>query len=139
MAAPRYEVLAHTADTGIVAFGESPVEAFANAAYGMFDLVFDLSRVPAAEECRVEEEADSLGELLVAWLSSLLAEAEIRGLAFSAFSVEMPEGGRLRGTAAGSASAGLELRGPPVKAVTYHDLAVEQVPGGWRARVIFDV
>jgi SHS2 domain-containing protein len=26
-----------------------------------------------------------------------------------------------------------------VKAVTYHDLAVEQGPGGWRARVIFDV
>ncbi len=135
----RYEVLSHTADTGIVAYGESPAEAFANAAFGAFDLVFDLSEVSGSEECRVEVEAETLGELLVAWLSALLAEAEIRGLVFSAFQVEMLAGGRLRGTAAGSPSAGRELRGPPVKAVTYHDLAVEQVPGGWRARVIFDV
>jgi SHS2 domain-containing protein len=136
---PRYEVLSHTADTGIVAYGESPEEAFANAAFAMFDLVFDLSRVPAAEECRVEVEGETPGELLVAWLSVLLAEAEIRGLAFSSFRVEMLSAERLGGTAAGAPSAGLELRGPPVKAVTYHDLAVEQVPGGWRARVIFDV
>ncbi|MBP1632769.1 MAG: Archease protein family, partial [Acidobacteria bacterium] len=42
-------------------------------------------------------------------------------------------------TAWGGPSSGLELRGPPVKAVTYHDLAVEQESGGWRVRVIFDV
>ncbi len=135
----RYEVLSHTADTGLVAFGESAAEAFANAAYGMFDLAFDLSRIPATEECRVEVEADTLDELLVAWLSVLLAEAEIRGLAFSSFRVGTLAEGRLVGTAAGSGSAGLELRGPPLKAVTYHDLSVEQVAGGWQARVIFDV
>jgi SHS2 domain-containing protein len=136
---PRYEVLAHTADTGIVAHGASLAEAFESAAFGMFDIVCDLSRAPAADECRVEVEADTPGELLVAWLSALLAEAEIRGLAFSTFRVRLFAGNRLRGTAAGSPSAGLELRGPPVKAVTYHDLAVEEEPGGWRARVIFDV
>ena len=136
---PRYEVLSHTADTGIVAYGESLAEAFANAAFGMFDLVLDLSEVPAVEECRVEVQAETAGELLVAWLSALLAEAEIRGLAFSSFRVDSLSGGRLAGTAAGAPSAGRELRGPPVKAVTYHDLVVEEAPGGWRARVIFDV
>jgi len=122
-----------------VASGASLAEAFENAAFGMFDLVFDLSGVAATEECRVEVEAESLGELLVAWLAALLTEAEIRNLAFSRFVVEDPAGGSLRGTAWGGPSAGLELRGPPVKAVTYHDLAVERAPGGWRARVIFDV
>ena len=136
---PRYEVLSHTADTGIVAYGESLAEAFANAAFGMFDLVFDLSEVPAVEECRVEVQAETPGELLVAWLSALLAEAEIRGLALSRFVVEEMTGGHLVGIARGSPTAGRELRGPPVKAVTYHDLVVEEVPGGWRARVIFDV
>ena len=136
---PRYEVLAHTADTGIVASGAGLAEAFENAAFGMFDLVFDLSGVLAIEECRVEVGAESLGELLVAWLSALLAEAEIRNLAFSRFVVEEPAARSLRGTAWGGPSSGLELRGPPVKAVTYHDLAVEQEPGGWRVRVIFDV
>ena len=136
---PRYEILSHTADAGIVASGASLAEAFENAAFGMFDLVFDLSGVSATEECRVQVEAESLGELLVAWLSALLTEAEIRNLAFSRFVVEDPAGGSLQGTAWGGPFAGLELRGPPVKAVTYHDLAVEPEPGGWRARVIFDV
>jgi len=136
---PRYEVFSHTADTGIVAHGVSMAEAFENAAFGMFDLVFDLPGVGAVEECRVEVQAETPGELLVAWLSALLAEAEIRDLAFSSFSVDLLPGGRLVGSAAGAPAAGLDLRGPPMKAVTYHDLAVEEVPGGWRARVIFDV
>ena len=136
---PRYRVLPHTADVGIAAAGATVEEAFENAAFGMFDLVFDLAGVTGTEACRVEVEAETLGELLVAWLSALLAEAEIRGLAFSRFAVEEPAGGSLRGTAWGGPSAGLELRGAPVKAVTYHGLAVERTVDGWRARVIFDV
>lgn len=135
----RYRVISHTADTGIEARGATLTEAFENAAYGMFDLMFDLSGVGAATECAVEAEGETRDELLVAWLSALLAEAEIRGVVFSRFAVEEIGEGALRGTASGVATAGLELRGPPVKAVTFHDLAVEQVRGGWQARVIFDV
>ncbi len=136
---PRYRILPHTADVGIAASGTTLAEAFENAAFGMFDLMFDLSAVEAAEECRVEASAETDGELLVAWLSALLAEAEIRGLAFGRFRVEMLAGGRLSGLAAGARSDARELRGPPVKAVTYHDLAVEESPEGWEVRVIFDV
>ena len=135
----RYRVLPHTADIGIAATGASIEEAFENAAFGMFDLMFDLSRVGEEEQCRVEAEGEAPAELLVAWLAALLTEAEIRGLAFSRFKVEMTGEGRLHGMAAGAASGPLELRGPPVKAVTYHEAAVEAVPGGWEARVIFDV
>lgn len=135
----RYRVIAHTADIGIVARGATPAEAFENAAYGMFDLMFDLRRLGAEEQCAVEARGETADELLVAWLSALLAEAEIRGLVFSRFTVDELREGVVRGTAGGVPAAGLELRGPPVKAVTFHDLAVEQVPGGWQARVIFDV
>jgi SHS2 domain-containing protein len=135
----RYRVIAHTADTGIEARGASLAEAFENAAYGMFDLMFDLSGVGAGTECTVEVAGETLDELLVAWLSALLAEAEIRGLVLSRFAVEEIGEGTLRGMASGVPTVGLELRGPPVKAVTFHDLAVKQVPGGWQARVIFDV
>jgi SHS2 domain-containing protein len=136
---PRYRILPHTADIGIAAGGASLEEAFENAAFAMFDLMFDLSAVEEAEECRVEAEGETPGELLVAWLSALLADAEMRGLALGRFRVEEIGGGRLRGSAAGMPSGALELRGPPVKAVTYHDLAVDEVPGGWEVRVIFDV
>ena len=89
--------------SGIAAGGATLAEAFENAAFGMFDLMFDLSAVEAAEECRVEASAETDGELLVAWLSALLAEAEIRGLAFGRFRVEMLAGGSLSGYALGSA------------------------------------
>ena len=136
---PRYRIVPHTADVGIAAAGATLEEAFENAAFGMFDLTFDLSGVGGLVEVEVEAEGATPGDLLVAWLSALLAEGEVRGLALSRFRVESLGEGRLRGRAAGSASAGIELRGPPVKAVTYHDLAVEEVPGGWEVRVIFDV
>lgn len=134
----RYRILSHTADIGIAAAGATLEEAFENAAYGMFDLMFDLSRVPVEEEGRVEVEGDDTAELLVAWLSALLTEGEIRGLAFCRFRVEALSSGRLMGTAAGAA-APLPLRGPPIKAVTYHGLSVAEVLGGWEVRVIFDV
>ncbi|MBN2114709.1 MAG: archease [Acidimicrobiia bacterium] len=135
----RYRILSHTADTGIVAVGATLEEVFENAAFGMFDLMFDLSLVPPEEECHVEVEGDDPAELLVAWLSALLTEADIRGLAFCRFRLEGLRSCCLSGGAAGSAAARLILRGPPIKAVTYHGLAVEETPEGWAARVIFDV
>lgn len=135
----RYETLAHTADTGIVAFGLTLEEVFVNAAFGMFDSVFDLSTVAGTVQVAVEAEGETLDELLVAWLSALLAEAEIRGLAFSKFTADLSRAGRVAGSALGAPAAGQDLVGPPIKAVTFHDLAVERAAAGWQARVIFDV
>jgi len=135
----RYEILAHTADTGIVAQGSTPEEVFENAAFGLFDITFDLATIAASQERRIEAEGQDLGELLVAWLSELLASAEIDDLVFASFRVAELGEGRIVGIASGSTVEGIELAGPPVKAVTYHDLEVVEVAGGWRARVIFDV
>ena len=135
----RYEVLAHTADTGIVAYGSTPEEVFENAAFGMFDLTVDLAAAAASEERRIEAEGRGLGELLVAWLSELLAVAEIDDLVFVWFRVSELREDRVVGVASGSTAEGIGLEGPPVKAVTYHDLEVAPVADGWRARVIFDV
>jgi SHS2 domain-containing protein len=135
----RYEPLDHTADTGIVAYGAGLPELFENAAFGMFDLMFDLSELHTGRDHQVSVEADGLEELLVAWLEELLFRAESEGLAFLAFSVEELDEHRLSGVAKGVSSEGVELVGPPIKAVTYHDLEVTETESGWRARVIFDV
>lgn len=135
----RYEILAHTADTGIVAYGSTLEEVFANAAFGMFGLTFGPPAAPVAEERHIEAEGQGFDELLVAWLSEILAIAEIEGLVFTSFRVAEMGQGRVVGTASGSPVEGVELAGPPVKAVTYHDLEVVETSTGWRARVIFDV
>lgn len=135
----RYEVLSHTADTAIIAYGATLPELFENAAYGMFDLMVDLTAVNPAETRPVSGAGESREELLVAWLSELLAIAEIDGLLFSSFTVDHLEEDGVRGSAGGAPAETFELRGPPVKAVTYHDLAVVEVPDGWWARLVFDV
>ena len=41
----KFEVLNHTADIGIIAYGSSMKEAFANAATGMFSLITELDEI----------------------------------------------------------------------------------------------
>lgn len=136
---PRYRILAHTADTGIVAESPTLAGVFENAAYGMFDLMFELAGLDGTPRIEVRASGDTREDLLVDWLSTLLYEAEVGGLALCAFVVEEVEEGRLRGSAWGVPLEEAALRGPPIKAVTYHDVAVQPVGSGWRARVIFDV
>lgn len=139
MMSSRYEVLPHTADTAIVARGSSLEELFENAAFGMFDLMFDLGALTGSQQVTVEASAETVEEVLVDWLSALLYESEVGDLALCSFNVDFVEGGRVKGSAGGAPVTQVELRGPPVKAVTYHELAVERSTEGWLARVVFDV
>lgn len=135
----RYEVMSHTADTGILAHGASLREVFENAAFAMFDLMYGIGDLVAEDRVEVEVEATTMEELLVDWLSTLLSEAEINDLAFCSFGIDVLVEGRLIGWVGGESTVDLELVGPPIKAVTYHELAIDRSSDGWSARVVFDV
>lgn len=135
----RYEAIDHTADTGIRAYGVTPHELFENAAWGMFDLMFDLKQLSPTRDLPVIAAGDTHEELLFNWLSELLYQSETLDLALCYFTVDRLEEGGVQGSAAGVPMTTVELRGPPIKAVTYHDLAVVENPDTWWARVIFDV
>lgn len=134
----RYEVLSHTADTGIIVHGESLAELFENAAYGMFDLMFDLRRATPTATSEIVIDAKVVEDLMFSWLSELLFRAEVENTAWSTFQVELLEG-RIHAVIGGCGFADLTLRGPPIKAVTLHQLEVALEAGGWRATVVFDV
>ena len=72
-------------------------------------------------------------------LSELLYRSEVDRLALVAFSAETEDDNRVTVTAGGMPLDELELRGPPIKAVTYHELLVTESDDGWYGRVIFDV
>ena len=135
----RYEVIDHTADSGIIAYGVTPNELFENAGWGMFDLMFDLTGVDPVRDIPVTAAGDIIEELLVNWLAELLFHFEVLDLALCYFTVDRLEEGGVHGSAGGVPVGALELRGPPIKAVTYHDLAIVENPATWWARVIFDV
>ena len=67
-----YELIDHTADIAIKAYGKSLSEAFENAAKAMFDIITDSSEIESVGQYDVELEAPDLEQLLVDWLSELL-------------------------------------------------------------------
>lgn len=145
----RFELLEHTADSGVVAFGDSFESLLENAAAGMFSIIADVDSVKPKRSICVEVEADSCEALLVALLRELLFQHDAYGFIFKELKVEelsqlSDEHGemrfKLRAIAFGEpvSETNAELHGD-IKAVTYHGLKVERDAGGWRAQVIFDV
>lgn len=139
MPRPRYESTEHTADLGLVAYGATAKEAFENAAFGMFDLMVDLTGTPETGEIEVRAEADDTEGLLVAFLNELLFIFETQELVLARFDIiDWDAVTRLSARAWGAPLADQEPR-EQIKAVTYHDMRVEQTPEGYEAEVLFDV
>lgn len=134
----RYEIVSHTADVGITTRGAGLGDVIENAAFGMFDLMYATPPAAATGTVEFEIAAASAEELLLDVLADLLSRADAAGVAFSSIVVDADlRSARVR--ALEHPIAGVELHGPPIKAVTYHGLRCEAVHGGWEARVIFDV
>ncbi len=137
--AKRFEVIDHTADIGIAAYGSDLKQAFGNAAYGLFSLMVDLKGV-GDDLCRqVEVEAENKEDLLVAWLNELIYLFEVEGILFKRFVVDELTETRLRSRCYGE---GVDPRRHEikmgVKATTYHMLKVEE-DNGFRVQVLFDI
>ncbi len=134
----RYRELSYTADWGVEVFGDTPEALFAHAAIAMFGLqaAYDVQG-PTVQQY-VEAEGADQAALLVSWLSELLWLQETQGLQVQHVIVRELAETRLRALAFARAGSSDLAH---VKAVTYHDLAVEapDEPGGlWRAQVLFD-
>jgi SHS2 domain-containing protein len=138
---PSYHEIEHTADVGFELTAADLESAFETAAAAMFDLICDLDTVGDGVRRRVRvgaRDAD-LENMMVRWLSELLYVLEAEGLLLSRFDVRTIESSVIEADLAGEPidydrhDVKVEL-----KAVTYHDLAIEQVDGEWLVRVIFD-
>jgi riboflavin kinase/FMN adenylyltransferase len=134
--ARRYEEVEHTADACIRAFGQDLPELFANAAYGMFDLLADMEELHPTIEREVSLEAPDLESLLVDWLGELLYLREAHGEVYKEFEISTLSPTELRAVAKGG--KGFVPR-VDIKAVTYHDLKIEKIEEGYVATIVFDV
>lgn len=137
-----YEIVEHTADIGIRATGRSLEELFAHMAQGMFSLIVPPESVEERQSVPVKAEGGpEQDRLLQAWLRELLYLFDTRHFLGKRFSIEALRPGRIEATVFGET---LDPARHPVdkevKAVTYCELGVEQLPDGtWRAQVIFDI
>lgn len=135
-----FRILEHTADVGFEAFGATREEVFANAARALIHLFADLDSIEAREEVTVRVEASDPPGLLVNWLSEILYLVDAESWLFSDFVVRSLEDTRLHALARGEkfdpSRHGAKLL---LKAITYHQLVLEQTASGWRAQVYVDI
>lgn len=137
---PKYILIDHTADIGIDVFGTTLPELFSNAAFAMFDIITDLSRVEGKKTGEVEVSGIDREQLLVNWLSELLYLHEVKNLLLRDFSVTGIHDARLHASFCGETFLeGKHVIKTEIKAVTYHNLSIIKENRQWKARVIFDL
>ena len=137
---PRYEIIPHTADIGIKAYGKDLKELFQNAAYAMFDIIADLDGLKNSITQPIEVKAQNSEELLVAWLNELLYNFYTKQMIFFDFQIEEIGPNSLKAKAFGRhLGQNRNSLKTEIKAVTYHELEIEDVKNKCVATVIFDV
>ncbi len=134
----RYKFIEHTADIGLIAYGNTLAEAFGNAAYGMFSIIAELDNVKETESRRFEVNGNDPEGLLFEWLNHLLYYFDVDMLLFRRFEVSILPENRLKTICYGEKYDPLRHRlKTGVKSATYHMLKVDSEKN--EVQVIFDV
>ena len=138
--AKRFEIFDHTADIGVIVYGENLKALFENAGEAFFRLITDVRKVRYRVEKRIEIGGETLDRLMVDWLSELLYLHDVESLLFRGFKVESVGEGGLKAVVKGEPfQQGVHVIKTEVKAVTYHRMEVRQENGRWRVQIIFDL
>ena len=134
----RFELIEHTADIGLIAYGNTLAGAFANAAYGMFSIIAGLDAVTETESRRLELSEADPEALLFEWLNRLIYFFDVEMLLFSRFDIIEFDGCRLKAVCHGEKydPSRHQLK-TGVKSATYYMLRVDREKN--QIRVIFDV
>ena len=135
----RYALREHTADVGVEAWGDDVGEVFAALGDGMAAAMCD-DVPPGGDRFDVEVEAEGPEAALFDYLDELIYQRDVRSVlpVDNSASVESVDGRWVvGGSARGVPLAGLGAR--EIKAVTYSEMLLEEVDGGWHAYVVLDV
>ena len=126
----------HTADWELEVWAPNLPSLLEQAARGMYALSgMRLEASPSREYSIALHSADA-ESLLVRFLTELLWVEQEQKLGFADFSIKVEDDCDLRADLRGSTIANLDKE---IKAVTYHNLAVETTSLGLRVNIVFDV
>ena len=134
-----FEIVDHTADVGIIAYGADMSQAFINAARAMFSLITELDDVQEVLHRDIEVTATDKESLLVEWLNELIYLFDVENIIFKRFDITQFNDTQLRATSYGEKvdRAKHKLK-TGVKATTYHLLKVDK-DDGCKVQVLFDI
>jgi SHS2 domain-containing protein len=135
----EFEILEHTADVGIIAYGSDMKQAFASAARGMFSLITDLSLIEETEYRDIELTSSDEESLMVEWLNELIYLFDVENIVFKRFDIKRPGKTTLKARGYGQKvdTDRHEIK-TGIKAATYHMLKIEKGDIN-RVQVLFDI
>ena len=134
-----FEIINHTADVGIIAYGADIKQAFANAARALFSLITELDDVEEILYRDIELTATDEESLLVEWLNELIYLFDAEQVIFKRFDITQLSNTRLKARSYGEKVDRSKHRlKTGVKAATYHMLKINKGDGG-KVQVLFDI
>lgn len=135
-----YEIFEHTADMGIRARAPDFGALLADAACGLFAVIAgDLAQIRETDASTFAVRGADPTYLLFDWLDELLYAFDTRRMLFRRFDVHLDPDG-IDATAFGERYDPVRHHlQHEVKAITYHQLAVQETNDGWEASVIVDI
>ena len=130
----------HTADVGLHAYASTLPELFIHAAQGMESLLVSPEQVRLLVSLEITAEGHDVVSLLIAWLNELIFLFDTEYLIFCQFEIERLSEMHLRGRASGEAyDEHRHELSSAIKAVTWHEAAIEQTGDEYKVRIIFDI
>lgn len=133
---PAYEELEHTADWALKVRGKDLGELLRHAAMGMLHLSGAVPKAAARQERRIQLSAPDRESLLVDFLQELLLGLEMRQVTCVEIVIEAVTDTSLQAVLSEAPAEGPAKQ---IKAVTYHELHIEQDEHGLVATIVFDV
>ena len=140
MSRQPFEMVAHTADIGVLIRGRDIEELLVNAARGLYSILLCATSPAERLERVVTVDSPDGDALLVDWLNELIYLFDAERLAFSRFEFEHLTECRLQVRCFGEyIDTARHKVVRDVKAATYHEAHIQRVENGYAVRVILDV
>ncbi|UCH50807.1 MAG: archease [Chloroflexota bacterium] len=135
-----FEIIDHTADIGIVAYGADIKKVFANAAVGLFSLMADPDDFNEDIKRELKLSAEDVEVLLVEWLNELIYIFDVEHTFFKRFEVDELTGTQIKARCFGEKIKPSQHKlKREIKAATYHMLKIDKEESGYKVQVIFDI
>lgn len=134
-----YELLEHTADLKIRAYGKDLSELFSHALKGMFEICRPEVKKQSEVVRQINVSATDLEALLVEFLSQALYLSDVNDETYFRAEVKIKDKDKKKSLKGNIRGKKLERLGLEVKAVTWHDLSVKKNNDHWEAVVLFDI
>jgi len=135
-----FEIIDHTADIGIIAYGTDIKQIFANAALGLFSLMAKLDDIKEDAQRDLVLSAEDEEVLLVEWLNELIYIFDVEHIVFKRFEIDKLSGNQIKARCFGQKiKPGQHKLKREIKAATYHMLRISKSNSNYEVQVIFDI